>query len=110
MIFIRPGSNNSNKRGGGIFFVLPFFDQVKKILLAKTLRIIVLFTQRFVIKLQKIGFWDPGHGKKQFRIPVQKGTGSRFRVRNTVPVLDYRGITQSQQTSHAVPRPVGALL
>jgi hypothetical protein len=69
-----PGSNNSTKRGGDNFFcptifvaknaiklqINFIFEQVKKIFLAKTLRIILLFTQKFVIKLSKIWVWDPG--------------------------------------------------
>ncbi len=66
-----PGSNNSTKRGrrGKIFCPTIFcshkyhkivnnfiFEQVKKIFLAKTFRIIVLFAQKFVIKLSKFGF------------------------------------------------------
>jgi hypothetical protein len=63
-----PGSNKSTKRGGGKFFFPSIFrshryhkildnfvfEQVKKIFLAKTLKIIVLFTQKFVIKISKI--------------------------------------------------------
>jgi hypothetical protein len=78
------------------------FEQVKKFFLAKTLRIIVLFTQKFLIKLSKIWVWDQGPrsriwnpGKNLFRtlgprsrdpgssIQGQKGTGSRIRIRNT---------------------------
>jgi hypothetical protein len=69
-----PGSNNSTKRGAGKFFL---GEQVKKIFLTKTLGIIVLFTQKFVIKLSKIWFWDPGSGKNLFRI----------RIRNTAFLL-----------------------
>jgi hypothetical protein len=71
-----PGSNNSTKRGRGEKFVCPsifcshkylkivksyIFEQGKKCLYSQTLRIIVLFTQIFVIKLSKICFWDPGY-------------------------------------------------
>jgi hypothetical protein len=75
-----PGYNNSTKRGGEIYFVLPFvvpqthryhkiannliFKQVKKFFLAKTLGVIVL-----VIKLSKIWILNPGSGKNLFRIP-----------------------------------------
>jgi hypothetical protein len=48
------------------------FEQVKKIVLAKTLKIIVLFTQKFVIKLSKIWVWNPRsqiQGQKGTRIP-----------------------------------------
>ncbi len=38
----------------------------------------VLFTQKFVIRLSKIWVWDPGS-----RIQGQNGTGSRIRIRNT---------------------------
>jgi hypothetical protein len=39
------------------------FEQVKKkICVAKTLRIKVLFTQKFFIKLSKMWIWDPGYG------------------------------------------------
>jgi hypothetical protein len=89
VIFIHPGSNNSTKRGGEIFFVLPFFvaTSIKKLkrffltskenyFLANTQRIIVLFTQKFVIKLLKIWVWDPRSGKNLFRIPYP---GSRVK-------------------------------
>jgi hypothetical protein len=49
------------------------------------MRITVLFTQKFVIKLSKMWVWDPGSGKKTYsgsRIQCQKKvTGSR--IRNT---------------------------
>jgi hypothetical protein len=50
----------------------------KKIFVAKTLRIIVLFIQKYVIMLAIIWVWDPGSGKTLFRIPdpESKGTGS----------------------------------
>ncbi len=35
------------------------FEHVKKVFLAKTLRIIVLFAPKIVIKLLKIWVWDP---------------------------------------------------
>jgi hypothetical protein len=71
---VYPGSNNSTKRGGGnIFLSCHFcihkyhkivnnfiFEQIKKFFLAKTLRITVLFTQTFVIKLSKIWVWRSG--------------------------------------------------
>jgi hypothetical protein len=45
------------------------FEQIKKIFLAKTLRIKVLFIQKFVFTISKICVWDPGTGKNLFRIP-----------------------------------------
>jgi hypothetical protein len=50
------------------------FEHVKKIFVAKTLRIIVLFIQNFVIELSKIWIWNPGSeirdpGSKRHRIP-----------------------------------------
>ncbi len=57
------------------------FEQVKNFFLAKTLTIVVIFAQRFVIKLSKFKIWvwirclfDPGYGirdpeKVFFRIP-----------------------------------------
>ncbi len=62
------------------------FKKVKKFFLAQTLRIIILLTQKFVIKLSKIPVWgwDPGSGKNLFRIQDPKGTGSRIQFRNTV--------------------------
>jgi hypothetical protein len=36
------------------------FEQVKKIFLGETPGIIVLFIQKFVIKLSKLWVWDPG--------------------------------------------------
>jgi hypothetical protein len=56
-------------------------------------RIIELFTQKIVTKLSKIWLWYPGSEirdpEKTYSIPdpgsrVQKGTGSRIRIRNTV--------------------------
>ena len=41
----------------------------KAFFFAKTLRIIVVFTQKFVIKLSQILVWDPGSGLNLFRIP-----------------------------------------
>jgi hypothetical protein len=52
-----PGSNNNNKRGGVNFVVLPFFVALfcKQFYFLKVWTIfIVLFTQKFVIKLSKI--------------------------------------------------------
>jgi len=77
-----------------------------KIILAKTLRIIILFTQKFIIKLSKIWVWDPGAGIRKKPIPDpgsrgQKGTGSRIRIRNTVKYSIGRGtkiFTFDQQT------------
>jgi hypothetical protein len=86
---------------GKFFFILPLFratnnyykivntfifDQVKKICLAKTLRMIILFTQKFVISYKKMGLGirDPGSSTNLSRILGQKGTGSRIRIRNTV--------------------------
>ncbi len=61
------------------------FEQVKTIFLAKTLRIIVLLTQKFFIKLSKIWVWEPDP-RSRIRISGswiqgKKGIGSR--IRNT---------------------------
>jgi hypothetical protein len=93
------GSNNSTKRGGGKFlFVLPFFcchkyhivnnfifGQVKKIFLSKTLRIVVLFTQKFIIEIYKIRVGDTRCGNKPIPDPGTRfnKAGSRIRIRNT---------------------------
>jgi hypothetical protein len=67
------GSNNSTKRGGKIFFCPTIFcshkyhkivnnfifEQAKKIDLAKALKVLVLFAQKFVTKLSKLWVWDP---------------------------------------------------
>jgi hypothetical protein len=45
------------------------FEQVKNIILAKALRSIVFFTEKFVTKLSKIWVWDPGSGKILFPDP-----------------------------------------
>jgi hypothetical protein len=81
--------HNSSKRGGGKFFFCPaifcshkykkmfnnfIFEQVKKIFLAKTLRIIALSSQKFVIKPSKIWGWDPEKTNSGSRIQGQKGT------------------------------------
>jgi hypothetical protein len=42
-------------------------NEQKEIFVAKTLRIVVLFT-KFVINLSKIWVWDPRSGKSLFRI------------------------------------------
>jgi hypothetical protein len=52
------------------------FVQVKKIFSARTLRIIVLLTQRFVSKISKIWVWDPRSGTRKKPIP---GPGSRVK-------------------------------
>jgi hypothetical protein len=63
-----------------------FFEQVNTFFLAKTLRIIVLFTQNFVIKLSKIWFLDPektypGSGKNLFRKkPIPDPGSKRHRI------------------------------
>ncbi len=61
------------------------FEQAKKNLLAKTLRIIIFFLQKFVIKQSKLWVWDlrSGTGKNLSQIQGQKGTGFRIRIRNT---------------------------
>ncbi len=99
-----PGSKYSTKRGGKIFFVLPFFVaaniiKVKIILFLNRQRKFFLpnrnyssFYPKFVIKLSKYGFWiwDPRSELWKIPIPdpssrgVQKGTSSRIRIRNTV--------------------------
>ncbi len=64
------------------------FERVKKTISTKSLRIIVLFTQKFFIKLSKnMGL---GSGIQIRKKPIsgswiqgQKGTGSRIRIRNT---------------------------
>ncbi len=69
------------------------FEQVEKIYFPKTLRIIALYTQKFVIMLSKIWVWDQG---SRIRDPGsrilflekpkngQKGTGSWITARITV--------------------------
>jgi hypothetical protein len=64
------------------------FEQVKKIFLAKTVGIIVLFIQKFVSKLSKIWLWDlgfeiwgPGKTYSGSRIQGKEGIGSRIRNR-----------------------------
>jgi hypothetical protein len=53
LILIYPVSNNRPKRRGEYHKIVNnyFFEPVKKICLVKTLRIILLFTQKFIIKL-----------------------------------------------------------
>ncbi len=49
-------------------------------------RIIEVFTQKIVTKPSKIWVWDPGSGKKLFRIPdpgVKKAPDPGSRIRNT---------------------------
>jgi hypothetical protein len=82
-----PRSNNSTNRGGGKIFLSSIFcrhkyrkiinnfifEQAKKFFSSqKTVKIIVRFTQTFVIKLSKdgFGFWDLGS-----QIKGQKGNG-----------------------------------
>jgi hypothetical protein len=45
------------------------FEMLKKKIWANFQRIIEVFTQKFFTKLSKIWIWDPGSGKKLFRIP-----------------------------------------
>jgi hypothetical protein len=78
-----PGSNNSTKIGGGTFFLFSIFfshkyhkivnnfifEQANKVFLAKTLRMVELFTQKFVIKPSKIWVFGSGSGKKPIPDP-----------------------------------------
>ncbi len=60
----------------------------KEICLSKTLRIIVLFTQKFVIKLSKIWIWDPrsGSGSRVKKAPDPgSATLLKFFVANPDP-------------------------
>ncbi len=90
------GSYNSSQRGEGKNFCCPtiywshkyhkivnncIFEQVNTIFLAETLRIIVLFTQKVVIKLPHIWVWDPRSGKNLLRIPDAGSKGTGYRIR-----------------------------
>ncbi len=67
-------SRISKEEGGNVFLSYHFIrhkykvvnnfiiEQVKKIFVTKTLKIVVLFTQKFLIKLSKIWVWDPRSG------------------------------------------------
>ncbi len=57
------------------------FELVKKVFVAKTLRIIVLFTQNFFIKLSKMWIWDPGYG-----IPGPGSKGHRILDSGTINI------------------------
>ncbi len=82
-----PDSTTSPKEEGKIFcghkyhkIVNNFiFEEIEKIFLAKTLRIIILSSEKFVNSYKKYEVWDPGS-----RTQGKKGTGSRIRIRNTV--------------------------
>ncbi len=68
------------------------FEQVKKKLWANLQIIIVLFTQKIVIKISKIWVVDPRSGKRKKpildpRSRGLKGTGSRIRIRNTADMI-----------------------
>ncbi len=52
------------KRRGKIFLVLPFFVTTNIIKL-KIIRVIVLFTEKFVNKISKIWVWEPGFRVKR---------------------------------------------
>ncbi len=85
-----PDPTNTPKDEWKIFFVLPFFvatyiiklkiilflNRYEEFFFAKTLRIIVHFTQQFVIKLSKIWVWDPG---SEIRDPEKTYSGSRVK-------------------------------
>jgi hypothetical protein len=89
LIFIHPGFRiqQQHRESRGKFFCPTIFcchkyhkivnnfifEQVKIIFLAQILRIIVLLTQQFVIKLSKIWVWDLRSGIRKKSIP---GTGS----------------------------------
>ncbi len=92
-----PGSNNSTTRGGVKFFLTYTIFSIhkyhknckwflfwtgKEIFFAKTLRIIVLFTQNFVIKLKSMGLGSGIRKKTYSGSWVKKGTGSQLRIRN----------------------------
>ncbi len=79
-VLIPTGSQCKNK---GLFIILLTLLHCCEsgIVLAKTLRIMVFLTQKFVIKLSKIWVCDPGPGKNLFQIldPVSKRHQIRFR-------------------------------
>ncbi len=57
----------------------------KKKIWASIQRIIALFTQKFVTKLQNIWGWDTGSGKILFRIPVQGSKGTESQIPDPDP-------------------------
>jgi hypothetical protein len=85
------GRNSGHVRNSGdygTFFVAINFTKLKIILflecrrkriLANFQRIIELFTKKLSLSSQKYGFGirDPGSGKNPFRIPDQKGIGTK---------------------------------
>jgi hypothetical protein len=68
LIFIHPGSNNSNIRQGG-----------KNFKLSQLQRILVLLTEKLLLSSQRYGFGIHDLGSRR-----QKGIGSRIRIHNTV--------------------------
>jgi hypothetical protein len=99
-----PGSRiqkQQQKRGGKIFFVIPFykfhkienyfsFEVLKKKIWANFQRIIELFTQKIVTKLSKIWVKDPGsriQGSKRHRIPDPGSGSATLNIRKgTIPI------------------------
>jgi hypothetical protein len=95
--------SKSTKRGGEQNFCPTIFcsqkyykivnnfssEQIKEKFFAKTLRIIVLiivlFTQKFVIKLSKIWAWDPGSGKTYSESWIPDPGSKRHRIPDPDP-------------------------
>jgi hypothetical protein len=77
-----PDPRTAPKEEGKIFFCPNIFGSHKYHKMENNF-ILVLFTQKFVVKLSKIWVWDSRSGKNLFSIPDQKGIGSRIRIRYT---------------------------
>jgi hypothetical protein len=62
-----PGPTTAPKENGGKKIFRTIF--VATNIIAITLRIIILFNQKFVIKISKIWVWDPGSGIRKREKP-----------------------------------------
>jgi hypothetical protein len=65
------------------------FEVVKKKIWANLQRILELFTQKFVVKLPKIQFWDTGYGKNLSRTRVKKAPDPGSGSATLVPRIDF---------------------
>jgi hypothetical protein len=104
LIFIHPGSNNSNKRGGGKIFCPTFFVTTN---ITKFITILLLncetgkkfapinkelwyFTKKIVTKLSKIRVWDTG---SVIQDPEKTYSGNRIQGSRRHQITDQRDHT-----------------
>ncbi len=82
LIFIHPGSNQGNKRGGEknwcpTFFAATNITKLKTILFLNRYSVIVFLTQKIVTKLSKIWVGDPGYEIRDPEKPIPDPRGQK---------------------------------